>query len=256
MNLLAKSAALGAVALFCAASAQAATVVAGEEYYESNALTFIAPDDEFSEVYELSGLTSFDLVFSGTGLEEDLDKVSYVVTESDGDILASGVLTGSSISSGLAAIDTTAITFWTDEDFTIALSAAGLSDDFSFTYSLIAPSASVPLPAGIFLLGGLWAPYASCAARPPDTKPSPCAIPNPPSPGGSSSGAFFAHRTCHSAVSARDRRVTEACPWLQPPCDKGRGTASDPSAADIPAPPARSVRPFERNRNRQRRPRP
>lgn len=154
MNLLAKSAALGAVALFCAASAQAATVVAGEEYYESNALTFIAPDDEFSEVYELSGLTSFDLVFSGTGLEEDLDKVSYVVTESDGDILASGVLTGSSISSGLAAIDTTAITFWTDEDFTIALSAAGLSDDFSFTYSLIAPSASVPLPAGIFLLGG------------------------------------------------------------------------------------------------------
>lgn len=155
MTLLAKTAAACAVSVLCAAGAEAATVVTDPFFYDNNALTFVAPDDSYSEEYTLSALKSFDLVFSGSGLIEDLDKVNYVVTEDDsGDILASGVLTGTESGSTLATIDSTAITFWADEDFTISLFANDLDYDFSFTYSLVSPAAEVPLPAGILLLGG------------------------------------------------------------------------------------------------------
>lgn len=155
MTFLAKTAVASAVALFCAASAQAATVVTDSFFYDNNSLTFIAPDDAYSEEYTLSTLTSFDLVFSGSGLVEDLDKVNYLVTEDDsGEILASGVLSGTVSGSSLATIDSDAITFWADEDFTISLFANDLDYDFSFTYAIVSPASEVPLPAGIILLGG------------------------------------------------------------------------------------------------------
>lgn len=147
-------AAASAFAVFAAASANATTVTS-PSFSDTNSVTLVSPNDFWTESFELDFLTSFDVSFSGSGLLADAGKITYDIT-SDGASIASGSL-ATLLSFGSTGVVGAVESFYLDDDFTVSLFATGLSDDFSLTASIVSPSATlpaVPLPAGVFLLGG------------------------------------------------------------------------------------------------------
>lgn len=153
MNTITKLAAVAAISLAGTVGAEAATVVTEPFFFDTNSFTFTAPNGTVFEEYTFTGTKSFDVTFSGTGLSVDVPALSYSIfeTAAPGNVIASGTFT---VDAGPLTTLGTTESFVSAVDFTVEFAAYGLGHDFSATYSVVSPSAVVPLPAGVFLLGG------------------------------------------------------------------------------------------------------
>ena len=158
MNKFTKLSAISAFAAFSAfTGAEAATVVTSPLFFDTDSAT-LAAGGSTGEEYLVGGLQTFDVIFSGTGIEAGIAFIGYSIVSSTGTTIAAGGFTDSNASSVLSGFSDVTISFATADDFTVTLTnAAGAPANYSVTYSVISPSTimpAVPLPAGIVLLGG------------------------------------------------------------------------------------------------------
>lgn len=139
-----------AAALTLAASAANAVTVTNPF---SDSASGVSPDvSSVVETYELSFLTSFDIVFTVSTIASPTATYTYEIEDSSG-VFASGTLTTAFASPFLTLLDGIE-SFYADEDFTVTLSTDG-SETASMGWTIVSPSTTlpaVPVPAALPLL--------------------------------------------------------------------------------------------------------
>lgn len=140
--------AVASAALAFGGAVNAATVTA-PTYVES--FSGVAPT-ALTETFNLGFATTFDVAFSvtTTGYNGDFD---YLIEGTDGTFLGAGTLI-EIFNNGFVALLGGIATFAYDDDFIVTLTPSDPADSASLGFTVTSPSANIPLPAGVFLLGG------------------------------------------------------------------------------------------------------